>query len=321
MKMAPKNVILMSIGIVLSSGLGVGVGYVLSNFFPHVVKEVKYDYDENYLKADSDACLKKFEKFQGSEKAFDGKSLAGWEIINASLKKFENQENNMSQGIGYAKARVGPIDVMQQIRSTMYRVGDSYFEESLSKSSVVNVAWRMYQEGEITKRYKGGCPSNVEKPVFASDASPTVYSESEYFEHAGRNLDGSSCIYLISDKTLSSDNQKATSGLPENEISKNEDGTFTIDLELDPRKSVVNYIRQMKATTDMNGNPIFDYVHISFTVTKDGDLVSSTSNEKYFASTPSGSSNLEGQLVTHYSTGGNYAIPELNTPIVYENKN
>ena len=126
--MKSKSILLMSIGIVLSSGLGVGLGYVLSNFFPHVVKDVKYDFDEKYLRADSDACLKKFEKFNGSEKAFDGKSMAGWEIINASLKKFESQESNMSQGIGFAKARVGPIDVVQQIRSTMYRVGDSSFQ-------------------------------------------------------------------------------------------------------------------------------------------------------------------------------------------------
>ena len=319
--MKSKSILLMSIGIVRSSGLGVGLGYVLSNFFPHVVKDVKYDFDEKYLRADSDACLKKFEKFDGSEKAFDGKSMAGWEIINASLKKFESQESNMSQGIGFAKARVGPIDVVQQIRSTMYRVDDSYFEESLSKSSVVNVAWRMYQNGDETKRYKGACPSNVEKPVFDANASPSTYTESEYFDYAGRNLDGSSCIYLISDKTLSSENQKVTSGLPKNEIKKNEDGTYTISVELDPRKSVVNYIRQMKATTDMNGNPVFDYVHLSWTVTKNGDLISSVSNEKYFASTPQGSSNLEGQLVTHYSVGGNYKIPELNTPIVYENKN
>ncbi len=317
-KKKEKTIILNSVGIVLTISLGIGIGFVLSNFFPHVVKEINYNsWDPEYLKADSDACLSKFNKIKASANPFDGKSMQGWELANAALRKFEKEERNMSQGIGAASAKVGPMSVDQQIRSTMYRVGDSYFEESLSKSFAVNVAWRMYENEGTTLRYKGSCPSNVEIPSFSSDSDPLTFSDSEYLAYAGRNLNGSSTIYIISDKTLASKDQASLSGLPFNGIVVNDDGTYTINIELDARKSVVNYVKQMMVTTEMNSAPVFDYVHMSFVVTSDCELVTSTSTEKYFASTPSGSSNIEGTLKTVYSTGGNYEIPDLSTPITY----
>lgn len=318
--MKSKSIILTSVGCVLSTSLGVGIGYILSTFFPHITKSIDYGaFDPLVLKADGDACLSKFDKAKKSS-AFDGKTLEGWEIVNAALRRFELEERNMSQGIGRASAKIGPMNVDQQIRSTMFRVGDRYFEESLSKSFAVNVAWRIYQEGSETKRYKGSCPDNVEQPSFAENVQPTVYSEAEYLEHAGRNLDGSACIYLISDKTLASPSQASLSSLPMNQIKKNGDGTYDIDLELDARKSVVNYVKQMKATTDINGYPTFEYVHATFTVTENAELVKSTFKERYYASTPSGSSNLDGTLTTYYSTGGNYAIPELNDYVTYDHR-
>ncbi len=305
-----KTIILNSIAITLVVSIGVGVGYILSTVFPYFKKEVDYDsLDANYLKANGNECLKKFEKTKSNGNPFDGKSMQGWELINAALCKFESASSNKSQGIGVAYAKVGPMSVDQQIRSTMYRVNDEYFEESLSKSFAVNVAWRMYEKDGETKRYKGNCPSDVEKPSFSGSEEPAVYTNDQYLDYAGRNLSGSSTIYIISNKTLASEEQKSLSGLPFDEIISNSDDTYTINLELDARKAVVNYVKQMTATTAMNGKPVFDYVHVSFVLTSDCELVSSVSTEKYFASTPSGSSNITGTLKTVYSTGGNYVIP------------
>lgn len=319
-----RSVILITLGAVLSLALGVGLGYILSEVYPYITKSVDYSgLDPNLLKADGKACFEKFKKNQ--KNAFTG-SMENWEIVNAALYKFEQTENTMSQGIGSAYAKIGPTSVEQKIRSTTYRVGSSYYEESLSKSFAVNVAWRMYSgmepDGSSTNgdtyRYKGSCPNDVEKPVFEAGVKPDVYTEEEYLEHAGRNLDGASCIYLISDKTLASENATSTSGEPLNQMKKDKDGNYVIDIELDNKRGVVNYVRQMKATTDLNGNPVFDYVHIQFVISPDLYLISSTSKEKYFASTPSGSSNIEGSIVTTYSYDGQYEIPDLETAVRYE---
>lgn len=318
-----RTIILTTLGCVLSVAMGVGLGYILSEVYPYITKSEDYSgLDPLKLKADGKACFEKYSK--NPKNAFTG-GMENWELVNAALYKFEQTENSMTQGIGAAYAKIGPTSVEQLIRSTTYRVGSSYFEESLSKSFAVNVAWRMYEgrgpDGTDTAgktlRYKGSCPQNVETPQFASDVTPTTYDEAQYLEHAGRNLDGSSFIYLVSAKTLAKEGAEKTSGEPLNQLSKDKDGNYVIDLELDRRKGVINYVKQMKATTDLNGNPSFDYCHVKFVLTPDLYIVSSTSKERYFASTPSGSSNIEGSLVTTYSYGGDYTIPDLKTPIRY----
>jgi len=313
-----RRIILFTLGAVLSVALGVGVGYILSEVFPFVTKSVDYNgLDPTKLRADKEACYKKATR---ASDPFDG-SCASWELINAALYKFESHEHSMTQGIGNAYAKIGPAAVEQKIRSTTYRVGDSYFEESLSQSFAVNVAWRMYLSSDtdsMTWRYQGTCPNDVEVGVFDANAAPTSYTDAEYLEHAGRNLDGDSCIYLISDKTLASSSQSALSGDPMNSVVKNADGNYAIDVELDYRKGVVNYVKQMTATTEMNGKPYFDYCHIQFVLTPDLDIVYSKTNEKYFASTPSGSSNITASIVTTYAYDGDYEIPDLNVPVSYK---
>lgn len=309
------------IGLVLAISLGVGTGYILSGVFPPYQKpDLTSDLDPLNYAVSAKEKAKLLESYKGDPLHT---KLKKWDLINAAFSKFENSKYNQSKGIGKAAAIIGPLRVDQQIRSTMIRNDESFFEESLSRSSAVKVAWRMYQDNNKdgkTYRYKGDCPNDVEKPVFNANAEPTmVATEEEYLEAAGRNLDGNASIYIVSEKTMASSEQDVTSGLPFEEIKTNDDGSYTINLELNPLLSTLYYVRQMKQTTPMNSTPIFDYVHLSVTFTKDLDLISSTSTERYFASTPSGSSNIEGALTTTFSVGNadSFVIPSLTDVLPY----
>ena len=94
-------------------------------------------------------------------------------------------------------------------------VGNEYFEESLSKSDIVQAAWRMYEkydsgDNSVVKRY----PGKVNKSIYDSqfnEREMVEYSREDYKTQSGRYLDSIPCIYLISDKCLSKDSQEVTS--------------------------------------------------------------------------------------------------------------
>lgn len=319
-KWSKLAIILTSVGAAVSIGLGAGLGVFLASIFNTTNT---YDYshiDTSKYAVDYEALLEEYDGMNGDSSLYEN-AFSEVEMVNLALALFNRHESWMCQGYGIGNAIIGPLKVAQDIRSTMIKNAGDHFEESLSKSSVVQAASRMYRrEGdENTYKYLGSVPDNVEIGVFDESAEPSVYTPEEYLAYAGRDLTEIPNIYIISEKTLASDEQPTLSGLAMKERVYDEKAkTYTIDLELDYHKAVVNYVKQMRATTEMKSDPVFDYVHLCFVMDEQLNLISSKSTERYFASTPSGSSNVEGELTTYYATGGVYDLPSLNTPLAYD---
>lgn len=312
-----SNIIFWSVGLTLSLAAGIGGGYVLGSVF-NGGKLGNYDgIDESLYAPDYSALEKKFNKAKSSSDI--SKSMTACEMANYSLYKLHSLEKWKLIGIGSANASVMGVSVQQKIHSAFIGIGNEYFEESLSHSSFAKAASRMYEDysngaSAITNRYVGNL-STISNYSYSSD-SKTEFTREEYKSRSGRYLDGIPCIYLISDKCLASKSQAQVSGI-ETGVTKTSTG-YTIEIELDPTIAVANYVKQMQFVTELAGAPYFYYVHLTFYVDSQLNLISLVNNEKYDATTAGGaSSTILGSVTTTAYTTGEITIPSVNEYIDY----
>lgn len=317
-KSSKKRIIVsLSIISVAAIGLGLGAGFFLHN---QIAGGTLTDYNnvnaDDYVD-DNTNLLNDYAKV----KKAGGHYLVAYEkepykVANIAYGLYSKETHLFAQGIGSGTAKMLGIAIVQQIRSTVIRDNDNYFEESCSCSKVVNLADRMYQSGDSVVRNEGKVKdANAEIPENFTKATP--YSLPDYRKAMGRLL-SDPCIYLISSKTTYLD-ETATSGAKTSFSETN--GGYALELELDPVHSVINYVRQMQTISSLVSPPAFTYVHLSLSLDKDLNLLSMETHEYYYAavSTAAGSY-VEGRLRTVYQSGGNYTIPELNDPVSYREK-
>lgn len=312
-----RTIISLSIISVTAIGLGLGAGFFLHN---QIAGGTLADYNNvnatDYVD-DNTNLLNEYAKV----KKAGGDYLSAYQkepykVANIAYGLYSKETHLFAQGIGSGTAKMFGMAIVQQIRSTVIRDNDNYFEESCSCSKVVNLADRMYQSGDSVVRNEGKVKdSNAEIPESFTKA--TTYTLPEYRQAMGRLL-SDPCIYLISSKTTFLD-ETATSGV-KTSFSKNESG-YALELELDPAHSVINYVRQMQTISSLVSPPAFTYVHLSLSLDKDLNPLAMETHEYYYAavSTAAGSY-VEGRLRTVYQSGGNYTIPELNNPVTYREK-
>ena len=285
---------------IISSALVIGgVGGVVAKRV--LGKEnIVYIGDSDSLQADSVEILKRFNDYKGNEPTAD---FATWELINVALEKYRNFDYSYS----FAKGTAHTI-VEQEVRNFQIKNGDEYFEESLSKSSMVTVANRMYQSGvggEVSI-YKGSIPGqNVEETNFTDN--PTKYTSEQYKEMLGRTLD-QMFIYAISNKTILT--QKST-------VLDSQD--VELYVELDPIKSTIDYQTQMKNISNLDKRPVFEYVHLTFKTNKDYELISLHVDEKYSAKMGFEVS-INNIIDTEYYPNKKYEIPSYNGKLTYSAK-
>ena len=123
------------------------------------------------------------------------------EMINIAMEKYRTCENCYSVSKGTANTVVN-----QTIRNYQIKNGDDYFEESISRSSMVKLADRMTQhgkEGDI-KFYHGKADS---EEVGSYPSDPKVYNQEDYTNFLGRTLN-QMFIYVITDNTVLDDGTK-----------------------------------------------------------------------------------------------------------------
>jgi hypothetical protein len=309
-----RTIIFVSCLSVTAIALGIGAGFYLHNMLNSGVSTDYGNADANDYVENDPNLLKDYE----AVKASGGDYVAAYakkpyKVANIAYTLYSQHEHTFAQGVGAGTAILGAINVDQQIRSTIIKNGTSYFEESLSASSVVQLADRMYQETSV-KAYHGKVDSSdVETPKDFGEA--VEYTQSEYKDLMGKTLD-MPCIYIISGKTTYV-NSTTYSGTPTS-FTKKDDGTYDLQLELTRSSSVLNYVKQMQSISNLYDKPSFSYVHLSFSLDKDLNLLTMTSNEFYFARTAKNvGSNVKGYLKTIFKTDEEYGIPKLNTPVKY----
>lgn len=303
-----KRLILVSCISLSAIGLGVGTGFFLHGLFAG--GETNYgSLEAGDLVDNNNDLMTKYQQALKSGADFST-ALQPFEAANVAFSLFTSQEHYFAQGIGVADAGI----TSQAIRSTFVRDGSKTFEESLSYSSFVNLADRMYQENSTVTQYLGTCQGgNVEVGTF--NKAGTDYTLDEYRARMGRTV-SEVFIYVVSSKTTLTGDVQGGSGVATS-FSKGSEG-YQIELELDPVSSVINYVKQMKTISSLAKYPSFNYVHLSLELDSKLNLVSVSSKENYYAKTSAGvGSTITGTMRTVYESGGSYAIPELNTPEAY----
>lgn len=268
----------------------------------------------NLYNVDYDALLKRYQSAVRSKASFKD-TFAAYDLANISIGLFMQNEHSMAQAIGQAIPT--SIAMVQEVRSTKIRSGDSYFEESNSQSSVVALADRAYQSGETTAFYRGSIGSSVEEGVY--NAGDLVsYSNDDYKTFMGHYV-SSPVIFQICKATTILDDSGA-SGIPTS-VTQKSDGGYTVELELDKVAAVINYKTQMVSISNLATRPTFYFCHLTFQLDSSLNPISYNAYEKYYAKTKAGvGSQIVSNLNTTFSSGGNYAIPDLNIPLTYGGK-
>ncbi len=227
------------------------------------------------------------------------------ELVNIALEKYRRCENSYSMGYGAPVA----MGVAQQIRSAQIKNGDTYFEESASKG-VVGMAVRATQvgkDGDVSyhmQNDKNYVSDNAEKATYPT--TPTVLTHDEYKKKWGKTLD-EMFIYIISNKTvLSSETDSSGSN-------------YVITLNLNPDTSTYFYKSQMVTISGLSSRPPFKQEKLTYTLSKDLDLIALKAEEIYTATMASIPVPAEVNATLNYKYFPNqyYEIPELNESIDY----
>ena len=299
-----KNIIIYSVIGAVAVGAGIGAGLFLhSKLKPDVVVIVG---DADAYRPDVDAAMAKYESAKSNGRFLT--ALTPDELTVVAYKLFAEKETSLAKGVGYTDANTLGLSVHQVILSTIYRVGDQYFEESLSQG-MVNLYDRMYEADGNTTMY-------WTKNGNYADCTPETITNEEYREKMGSNV-STGLRYIVSPQTCLYDSPTA-SGDPATNAYENDEGKIVVELELNPEISVLDYVRQMKSISDLAAYPIFDYVHLTVTMDKNLNLERMVTHEAYYATTSSGvGSPLEGSITTVYSSDGTETIPSITDVITY----
>ncbi len=296
--------------------IGVVVGVFAKKLFSGDEGTDYSDIDTQKLYPDYDKIGEAYKKAQGIGDDFT-KTLTPTQMAASAFYLIQNESHVYSQGIGAA----GAMGVTQNIRSTTIQDGDKYFEESLSLSSFVDIADRMYQvpndDDYTVTMHLGKTKGSVD--VGEYDEAGTAYTGEEYIAHMGRLL-STPTSYIVSDKTvLTTDKTADMYGTTSS--TKNGDGTYTVEIELDPKLGVSAYVVQMQTISDLVSKPTFYYCHLTFELDKDLNLLSIYSHEYYHAVVKQMgmkvNSDVTGEMRVVYERGGDYKIPALDEPCGY----
>ena len=224
------------------------------------------------------------------------------ETVNIALEKYRRCENSYSVSKGSAKTIVN-----QTIRNYQIKNGNKYFEESISMSSMVSLANRMYQTGkasDVDCYYgKASSPETGNYP-----ATPTTRTSEEYKEKMGRTLD-EMFIYVITNQTV----------LKEGSSSKKTSTGYEITLSLNPNTSTYYYKQQMFNISGLDALPVFEYVTLKYTLTSDLMLEHLSVDEKYKAAMVA-QVDIVNALETDFYPNGELKIPQLDEYLEYKLK-
>lgn len=293
---------ILTIGISAVAGAGVGV----------VLKRTIGPIDEMYPpgfdpKEFSPNITEIMDKYNGlSDKSFNGvKSWPDSDVVNVVLEKYRNLDNCYSIGIGNAYTII-----TQTIRNAQIKNGDTYFEEQISYSDMVNVAKRSIQKGADGKiELYNGKSSGPEKATYPNSPSAT-YTPKKYKNYLGKTLD-EMFIYIISEKTTL-DSTRTTVG-----------DEVKIALDLNPNLSTYYYKTQMKNISGLSNLPPFSEVKLTYTFSKDKLMLKHLSVDETFTATKEGipvPAKTQNKIETYYYPNEFKQIPSSSEMVDYSIK-
>ena len=287
---------LIQYGIIGVSCIGLGVGGGI--FLKRKLGQAETDYsgfNPELFKADAARLLKEY-------RSNPSKSFTPAELVNIGLEKYREFDNSYSVSVGLASTVV-----KQTIRNYQIKNGSSYFEESISRSSMVSLASRSYQLNSDQINYYAGSASSDEQASY--DGSFSTYSPDAYKDYLGMTLE-EMFVYLISNDTVNADQCSVTKT----------GGLVKVTLSLDIDIATYFYKIRMKSMSNLNSLPSFEYVTLKYTFDNDMTLLHLKVDEKYKASMSGVTATIVNDIDTYYHAGEYRAIPELNEAISYSTK-
>ena len=270
--------------------LGVAGGIIIKRKYGG--EEITYSgFDPEAFKADSKALLEEYKKNPK-------KDFIPAEKVCIGIEKYKNAENSYSVSIG-----VADTIVKQTIRNAQIKNGSTYFEEQISRSSMVSMANRTTQKGNEVKLYKGKATGD-EKGDYPSEY--TLFKPEDYKATYGKTLE-EMFIYIISNKTVNLDKCKTSE----------KNGKIKILLDLDPDIATYYYKIQMKGMSNLAGLPVFEYVKLTYTFDLNLTLLHMKVDEKYKASMAGVTATIVNDIDNYYFAGKKIKIPGLNESLDY----
>ena len=269
-------------------GLGISTGVILKRQFG--ATDIDYTgFDPENYRMDAKGLVKQYEKNPN-------KNFTAAELINIGLEKYRQCENCYSIGIGTAKTIVN-----QTIRNAQIKVGDHYFEESISYSSMVSIANRVDQVGEKQDiSLNKGKANSSEDVNYKSDV--TTFKADDYKKTWGKTLD-EMFIYIISNETVIESESKI----------EKKDGQIKVCIALDTDISTYYYKLQMKEISKLDKLPVFKSLHHTYIFSENMDLEYCRVDEQYQAQM--------GVTASIHNTIDYYYHPNVVIEIPKENEN
>lgn len=283
--------------------IGASAGFIYKRAFTEPTENI-IGFNPDKVKPNIEALFDSVEK-AGSAKAATEK-LQPYEIAVYAFEKYKQNEYCVSFCTGLADTAV-----KQYIRSAQIKRGDNYFEEQISKSSMVGVAKRLFQEGEHaeTKIYNETSSGDVvvdENNAYAKYKSdPDVLSYDDFKTNWGKNLPDMS-TYLIGSSTVE-----------KQELVKDGSG-YKIMLSLQPTKGAYNYRSQMKTISDLAAYPTFSLLDLTYWVDENLTLVKMNEHSKFTATMVGISAGVENDINYHYFPGKEMKFPTLDENFDYQ---
>ena len=275
--------------LIVASGIVTGV--VLKRQFGQT--EIDYSgFDPENYRMDAAELVKQYDKNPN-------KNFTAAELINIGLEKYRTCENCYSIGIGTADTIVN-----QTIRNAQIKVGDHYFEESISYSRMVAVANRVDQVGgnnDISLN-KGKATGS---DAVSYDNKVTTFKAEDYKKAWGKTLD-EMFIYIISNETVIESESK---------IERN-DNYIKVSVALDTVISTYYYKLQMKEISNLDKLPVFESLKQTYVFSKDMELLQCDVDEKYQASMGVTAS-IHNKITYYYHANVVRNIPSDNETIDY----
>ena len=271
--------------------LGVSTGVILKRQFG--ATDIDYTgFDPENYRMDAKELVKQYEKNPN-------KNFTPAELVNIGLEKYRQCENCYSIGIGTAKTIVN-----QTIRNAQIKVGDHYFEESISYSSMVSIANRVDQVGEHEDiSLNKGKANGSEDVNYKSDV--TTFKADDYKKTWGKTLD-EMFIYIISNETVIAS---------ESSVEKS-DGQIKVTLSLDPDISTYYYKLQMKEISKLDKLPVFQSLHHTYIFSEHMDLEYCLVDERYQAQMGVTAS-IHNTIAYYYHPNVVIEIPKENEHVDY----
>lgn len=252
-----------NLGIIAMVGIisGVAVGVY---FGPKKLDPNRYNFEVSALRDDVDEIR--------TESA--GKTPIQLGATKSCVLAFEttfNCNRVKVEGKGSVKA----MGITQSINACTIRMNDRLYYENISVSSVVKALNRYYVDGQNIAHYGGSLDRDkgiVTWNTHADNTSEDSIKTMEQYKAQFGSTMNEYMTYIVSSKTVVSASN----------VTKNTEGYYEFNLTLDKSKSVVNYVKTMKATGGLKDFPDFtSEPQIYMVIDENYRIIKFTSYEKY----------------------------------------